>query len=174
MLECFSMSDDGLTLIWRVRPDSHFECKDRARMWNARNANRVVGVELNAKGYSRIRVDGRVLMLHRVLWKMHTGRDPKDEIDHIDGDITNNRVENLREATRAQNVSNVAPRLKGARFKGIYKEKSGSWGARIGHLGKLHYLGTYADDIDAAKAYDEAAVRFHGEFARTNAAMGLV
>ena len=60
--------------------------------------------------YRIIRVDRVIFLAHRLAWLHSYGVWPTKDIDHIDGDKTNNRIANLREATRAQNVMNAGPR----------------------------------------------------------------
>jgi len=119
-------------------------------------------------GYWRIKL-GRVhLYSHRVAWAMMTGEWPEWQIDHKDGVRRNNRWSNLRAATSSHNNQNQ--RLLGRNtsgHKGVYWHKAKQhWVARIGHNGKRYSLGCYSTVEDAAAAYEEAAIRFHGEFAR--------
>lgn len=89
-------------------------------------------------------------------------------VDHIDRNGLNNQKKNLRAATALQNSINRGPDFdKRCPFKGVvWKRKS--WQAGITYNGKYIYLGSYQDTIEAATAYDEAANRFHGEFAVLN------
>lgn len=91
-------------------------------------------------------------------------------IDHRDGDGLNNQRENLRVATASQNHANERPGAGGtSRFKGVYWDKSKSkWCAEIKIDRKKIHLGRFAVEEDAARAYDAAALRAWGEFARLN------
>jgi len=92
-------------------------------------------------------------------------------IDHINHDGMDNRRANLRAATYSQNMCNVRKRsgTKHSKYRGIYwKKKNRKWGAMIGFEGKRIYLGYFRDEIEAAKAYDRAAMKYHGEFASLN------
>lgn len=103
------------------------------------------------------------------------GAEPGQKIDHVNGDRLDNRKANLRFATSAQNARNTVRQTfvgKTSKFKGVTKV-NGRWIAQVTVNGLSCKLGTFSDEEEAAKAYDEAAKRLHGEFARTNADMGL-
>lgn len=93
--------------------------------------------------------------------------------DHIDGNGLNNCRNNLRYATLSQNTSNRKilkhNSVRGSSFRGVYKTyKSQTWSAAIKHNKKLIYLGSFIHEVDAAKAYDLAALKYHKEFAVLN------
>jgi hypothetical protein len=123
------------------------------------------------KGYWVITHRGRRYGYHRVIWEVCNGDIPAGVmIDHIDHDPTNNRIENLRLATPAQNGFK---RLKGlastsSTFKGVcFSRLHGRpvYKASIKANGKLHHLGFFDHEEEAAGAYAEAALRLHGAFA---------
>jgi hypothetical protein len=89
-------------------------------------------------------------------------------VDHINGDGLDNRKANLRTATPRQNAWNSRAYGK-SRYKGIWQVKeTGKWCARIKVNGKVRNLGRFSDEVEAAKAYDRAARKMCGEFARFN------
>jgi hypothetical protein len=89
-------------------------------------------------------------------------------VDHIDGDGLNNQVANLRVCDWSQNVMHSVRRRRGrSRYKGVDRHH-GKWRARIAAYGQRMHLGNYATEEEAARAYDRAAVRHHGEFAVLN------
>ncbi len=91
--------------------------------------------------------------------------------DHIDHDGLNNQRANLRICTSSQNAANRRsynkPKL--SRFKGVsWHIHVKKWVSKITVNGKRTHLGSFAHEIDAAKAYDNAAIKFSGDFAYTN------
>jgi hypothetical protein len=95
----------------------------------------------------------------------------KKHIDHIDGNGLNNRRANLRKCTRSQNISNrrVIQKNNTTGFKGVYFDsKKKLYRTMIGAKGVRYRGGRFKSPIDAAKKYNELAVKHHGEFARIN------
>lgn len=113
------------------------------------------------------RTGGRhhAILLHRVLLDAPPGL----EVDHINGNGLDNRRANLRLATHAENQYNRRPLGGTSRFKGVcWNREHGKWRAAIRTGGKDLYLGYYATEEDAARAYDAAALQYFGVFARLN------
>lgn len=91
------------------------------------------------------------------------------ETDHRNGDGLDNRRENLRPATRSQNLCNRRCRIGASGFRGVTWQKNrGAWKAQIGLEGKNYYLGYFPTAEEAARARDIAARDMHGEFAVLN------
>lgn len=106
------------------------------------------------------------VFLHRLLLQVPEGM----FVDHINGDKLDNRRCNLRAATAHQNARNRANHQKtSSRFKGVYFHKhTRKWKGTIHVDGKHSHLGLFANEEDAARAYDAAARQHYGEFARLN------
>lgn len=117
------------------------------------------------------RIDGRTVRLHRELLKAPLG----ELVDHINGNPLDNRRENLRLTDATGNSRNKrVQRRSYTGFKGVHSHKLGQWRATIVADGKKHDLGVFKSPVEAALAYDAAAIEMHGPFAKTNAQMGLV
>jgi hypothetical protein len=108
----------------------------------------------------------KIMYLHRQLLNAPKGV----LVDHRNRDPLDNRRQNLRFATHSENVQNRGKRKNTtSKFIGVWFRKvNGKWESRITHKDKKIYIGTFDSEIDAAKAYDEAARKYHGEFARLN------
>jgi len=98
------------------------------------------------------------------------------EVDHIDGNGLNNRRTNLRISTHQQNCRNGAPHRDGSsRFKGVaWYKRDACWRAYIVVDGRQLHLGYFDCETDAAVAYNAAATRLFGEFARLNAFTDII
>jgi hypothetical protein len=111
--------------------------------------------------------------LHIYMHRLIIGAPDRKHVDHVNGDGLDNRRLNLRIATPSQNHANRSAdnRISGktSRFKGVYFDRGREkWGATIHVNGKTQGLGRYDAEEAAAAAYDLAAVKAWGEFARTN------
>lgn len=95
-------------------------------------------------------------------------------VDHINGNTLDNRRSNLRLCTNRQNTQNARKRARTgskSKYKGV-SEHYGKWRARIRVDGAVIHLGSFLNQVDAAKAYDKAAAKYFGEFARLNLPRG--
>lgn len=119
-------------------------------------------------GYSIVKVCKTNILIHRLVWLFEHGEWPKECLDHIDGDKSNNRIQNLREATYAQNRVNTGVQVNNLLgLKGVQLHtQSGKYRARITWNGKKRSLGLYYTPEEAHAAYVEAAKQLHKEFMR--------
>lgn len=118
--------------------------------------------------YPSIRWNGRSYKEHQLIWLWHFGYVPKI-VDHINGDVTDNRIENLRECTHAENMRNSKPRRSKYGLKGVYS--SGLKGKPFKSLicvdRKQIHLGVFETPEQAHEAYVSASEKIHKEFSRT-------
>jgi hypothetical protein len=121
---------------------------------------------ISREGYYRITIDGKTYMQHRLAWLYVYGVIPLEDIDHIDCDKTNNKINNLRLASCTQNARNVMKKSTNkSGHKGVHWDKCcKKWMALIRYGGKQHYLGLFDDPKIAHDAYCKAAEKVHGEF----------
>lgn len=139
--ELFDYSDGNL--IWRTN-------KGRSKKGT------VAGSE-DSKGYMQLKINQKVYRLHRLIWMWH-GKELPDQIDHIDRNPKNNKIDNLRAATPSTNQWNTCKADGGVTFH----KASNKWRARIKIHNKEIYLGIFANIEDAKKVREEAARRRWG------------
>lgn len=121
-------------------------------------------------GYRRLGVDGRYYMEHRLVWLYVNGEWPRRDIDHVNGVRDDNRIANLREATPAQNNTNLARanRRSTSGYLGVQRHHNG-WCAEIKVNGKRHRLGHFATAAEAHEVYVAAKRELHPFWARERA-----
>jgi len=117
--------------------------------------------------------DGKQSLLYMHKEILNIG--PEKEVDHINHDRLDNRRANLRVCDHAENGKNLPLRQrKSSRFMGVYWDSTRHrWHAGIKLNYRRHFLGRFDSEEAAARAYDEAACRLHGQFASTNETEGL-
>lgn len=131
-------------------------------------SGRIAGTIGPSHGYLVVGIEGTYYYAHRIIWKIMTGCDPCDQIDHRDLDRINNRWSNLREANNGTNKRN-STRYKNNKsgVKGVcwdsYHQK---WRAYISTNGRQHKLGRFSSLTDAAAVVSQARARMHGDWAR--------
>lgn len=162
-------------LFWLPRPLEFFAAnsrnpEDAKKAWDTRYANAEAFITSSPLGYRYGAIFGLTQRAHRVIWALHSGAWPDQEIDHIDGDRANNKWVNLREATHAENNRNVRRhRDNKSGFKGVsWHARDKIWAARIYANGKNTSLGYFKKAEDAHAAYVAASKELHGVFGRAS------
>ena len=127
----------------------------------------VIGRTLGYKksnGYIALSIDGQKYFAHRLAWLYVYGEFPKNDIDHIDGNRTNNKIENLRDVPRTENLQNIKiakSHNKSTGILGAYLHTSGKFMSRIKVNKKDIYLGLFESAEQANQAYLKAKQQFH-------------
>jgi hypothetical protein len=156
--ECFRYERSTGKLFWRKRPARHFVNTKEWRRWNTRYAGAEAFPQTTNDGHKRGRLSGHSILAHRVVWKIVTGKEPPDIIDHKDRDEANNRWKNLRAASTTQNCIN------GSR-SGVHQRKNGKWRARVTFGGKRLHVGDFNSEVEAVAMRALKNRELHGEFA---------
>ncbi len=118
---------------------------------------------ITSSGHVQFMLNGRRVAGHRAAWLLTYGEWPKGQIDHINRDPSDNRIENLRLASHSQNVANRA-RRDGQGVVFCPRSKSRPYRAFIGHDGKRIELGYFETKEEAAAAYLGAAIALKGAY----------
>lgn len=164
-------------LRWRPRPAAFFrdgktQSRERvAKRWNTKFAGKEAGCP-EGRRYHSVKITTlnglMAIKTHRIAFAITHGRWPTHEIDHINRDTRDNRLCNLREATRSQNQLNVACRARSG-FRGVsYNRGCRKWAAKVRVGGRSLTIGVYHTAEEAARVVDAHAIRYQGEFAVLN------
>ena len=159
---------ERLREVFEYRPDEG-EIYRRSSRWRGKKGEKAGGI--TPAGYRFALVDGLSYQVHRIIWKMHYGTDPINHIDHKDSDTTNNRIENLREATVSENLCNQRLRrdsktgVKGLSYS-TERNRVKRWRAVLMIRGRYVQVGRFHTKEEAVGALNEARDRLHGDFSR--------
>jgi hypothetical protein len=160
--ECLSYDQETGELRWKTRPPSHFPNAAICTMWNARFAAEPAGI-VGDNGYQVIHIKCDYAA-HRIVWKMMTGEEPPETIDHKNMSRADNRWTNLRAATAEQQQWNSRKRKPSALGKrGVHQVKN-RFQAMICKNGVKQHIGLFKTVEEASAAYETAARQLHGEF----------
>ena len=123
---------------------------------------------LTVNGYRRVNIGGTRMYAHRAAWLMVHGGAIPETIDHINSDRADNRLDNLRPATRHEQQGNRRTLMSAkSGAKGVVlNPKTGTYYARIKHNDKIKHIGTFSSLEEASKAYMEEARKHFGDFAK--------
>lgn len=145
-----------------------FDYADGKLLWKQSRGRVEAGCEAGTiakNGRLYAQVDGKKMLVHRIIWALHHGDCP-EFLDHIDGNPLNNRIENLRQATKAQNAMNRKVKSDNQLgVKGVSKRHN-KFCANIMVGGKNLFLGMFNTINEASNAYKLAASTHFGAFAK--------
>lgn len=172
--ECLTYEPDTGRLIWKERPREHFNIEPAWRLhnrkWAGREARNEKFQKCNGKPAAIMMnfrmFDGfKSFYAHRIIFGLLGLPLPENHvIDHIDGNPFNNRLENLRTCTHAQNVCNNTGWKGKATMKGVTVAANGRFKAQITSNNVRRHIGTYLTEQEAHQAYCEEAQKAHGEY----------
>jgi len=162
-------------LFWRERsPDMFTDGEQSAERhcswWNSRYSGKDAFTARDRGGYLSGTIFGRAYKAHRVIWLLHSGEWPEDDIDHINGDQTDNRLENLRSVSAAENMKNQ--RIYSNNTSGVagvsWDKKRGKWRSHIMSNGHQKSLSRFArlEDAIAVRKTAEIDYGFHKNHGR--------
>lgn len=115
-------------------------------------------------GYKRVGINKKDYYVHRIAWAITYGKWPTRGVDHINGEPSDNRIVNLREANQSQNIANSKCK---SGTKGVSTARGGRYRAQIMVNYKYIHLGTFLTIEEAKAAYNQAASEYFGEYRRT-------
>lgn len=159
--ECLDYNPDTGTFIWKQRPLHHFKCiKSQNR--NNRIFSEVVAGNACERGYLRITINGKRYMAHHLAWMLAYGGFPANQIDHIDGDPSNNKISNLRDVKATENQRNKrVPINNTSGCIGVSWDKSRSkWMAKIKIDSGSKTIGRFKDKFEAICARKSAEIKY--------------
>lgn len=135
-----------------------YDHEDGTLVWKLSPAPRVpIGTKVSTKPYTKVRIGKGRFYVHRLIWKLCMGYDPKYVIDHIDGNPSNNKIENLRDVPQEVNLQNQLCPHKNNKsgFLGVVKVTNSLKYSACIRRGKQHYyLGTHDTKEEASQAYE--------------------
>lgn len=150
-----------------------FDYKDGQLVWKVQKAQRTkigsvagwTNSDKHGQRYLNVEINGKAYKIHRLVFLYHNGYLAKD-IDHIDGNRLNNRIENLREVTESQNAFNSKIRKTNTSgYKNVFKDNC-KWRVQLSIQGKSLSFGSFDDLELAGLVAEEARDKFHGAYAR--------
>jgi hypothetical protein len=148
-----------------------FEYRDGELYWKVTKAGGrrpgMIAGSINGNGYRIVGIDYRKYQVHRIVWAL-CGQPEAEYLDHINGDKTDNRIENLRAASIFENNRNIGlKRNNTSGFKGVsWNKQAKKWVGQVLWNHKNHLAGFFEDKEQCAKAVRELREKLHGEFAR--------
>jgi len=165
----FRYEPENGKLYWKDRNVADFSSEAKGRSWNTKNGGKEAFTAKDSHGYHHGTIHGASFRAHRVVWAMHH-TEPFDQIDHVNGVRSDNRLINLRTATDASNRKNQKrPKDNTSGHIGVSWHKAArKWMVEIKSEGKREYLGLFPlfEEAIAVRKEAEARLGFHQNHGR--------
>jgi len=146
-------------LFWHHRARSLFPSDRGYAAWNAAFAGKQAFTSTDPDGYRQGSILARKMRAHRVVWCHYYGAWPTHQIDHLNGDRSDNRIVNLRDVPNVINARNMKPRIQG-RYPGVVRSRKGDkWHVTITIDYKTKFIGAFNRREDAIAARRAAELR---------------
>jgi hypothetical protein len=149
--ECLDYDPETGLLTWKTRPVEHFKTQRVYNTWNTRYAGKKAG-SLYSLGYINVSINSVSYTAHRLAWLIFYGKWPEHQIDHDDGDRTNNKISNLNDVPNSVNGKNQKLKVTNkSGCSGVFLNKRNTWEASIYVNFKKIHLGKSKDLNEAIK-----------------------
>ena len=157
--ELLSYDPDSGVLTWKVRDRKWFKTDRNYRWWNTRFAGKDIAC-VDARGYILVCIFYKLYKVHRVAYAIYHDIWPSEQIDHINGIRTDNRIINLRNVSNQENLKNQAINIKNTSGTiGVsWSKQSNKWIAQIKVNGKQKHLGYFTNIENAISARKQAEI----------------
>jgi len=152
------MNQESLKSVLHYDPATGVFRRRFAKAYNAKPWS--VAGRVATKGYVQIVIDGKAYMAHRLAWLYIHGEWPKQQVDHINGCKTDNKIDNLRDVSQSENMLNQSKPRNGKLLGVSWHKTTQKWSARLQINKKVNSLGYFDNEIMAHQAYLEAKKNF--------------
>ncbi len=154
-------------LFWLERPAEMFSCEKQtaernAAKWNNKHSGKAAFTAPGSTGYFCGKIFGKRYSAHRICWAIYYGKWPKNNIDHIDGVTTNNKISNLRDVNDQENSINrkISSANKSGMTGVVWNKNLNKWHAYITYKRKTSNLGFYENFNEAVSKRKEAEIKY--------------
>lgn len=161
--EFFNYDEETGNLFWKPRGREWFNHDKYHYTWNKRFAGKIAG-RTKSNGYKEVAIFNRLYQQHRIVWAIFNGEWPEEEIDHINGNPSDNRIENLRPVNKLQNLKNINKSENLCGLIGASKRGS-KYVARITDNYKKLVIGVFDTPEEAHAAYRAKAKELFDKYA---------
>ena len=167
IFERFDYDASTGVLLWKWSELRFFHNARAQKIWNTKHAGNVAGTQ-RRDGRLVISIRGKKLFAHRIAYAIAHGHWPSQETDHINGNNSDNRISNLRDVSKSQNMRNQTRRVDNTSGVTGVRVQQGNWMAYIQSKGRVSHLGSFGCKTAAqiARKSAEKALGYHENHGR--------